>query len=53
MYSAFDSVDFNDEVVILYGSITFWGTVILSVALALGMWDVQFPFVSLLIIMFA
>jgi phospholipid-translocating ATPase len=37
IYSAFESVDFNDEVIILYGSITFWGTVIFTVVVALGM----------------
>lgn len=37
IYSLFDTVDFNDEVVVLYGEVTFWATVIMSFALCLGM----------------
>lgn len=37
IYSAFNSVDFNDEVIVLYGEITFWATVLVTTALALGM----------------
>ncbi|KZS87356.1 phospholipid-translocating P-type ATPase [Sistotremastrum niveocremeum HHB9708] len=36
IYSLFNSMDFNDEVVVLYGSITFWVTLLLSVVLAVG-----------------
>lgn len=36
IYSAFNSVDFNDEVVVLYGSVTFWATVLLTVIISLG-----------------
>ncbi|KAH8107301.1 phospholipid-translocating P-type ATPase [Phellopilus nigrolimitatus] len=36
VYSLFNSVDFNDEVLVLYGEITFWTTVILTIAVALG-----------------
>ena len=36
IYSLFESVDFVDEVVILFGDITFWTSVILSVVIALG-----------------
>ena len=35
-YSAFTSVDFIDEVVILYGSVNFWAAVLIAVTLALG-----------------
>ena len=36
IYSLFNTVDFNDEVVILYGNFTFWATVFLTVAIAIG-----------------
>ena len=36
IYSAFNSIDFNDEVVVLYGELTFWATVLLGVTVALG-----------------
>ncbi|KAI5117600.1 hypothetical protein M0805_006713 [Coniferiporia weirii] len=36
IYSLFNTVDFNDEVVVLYGEITFWATVILATSVALG-----------------
>ena len=36
IYSLFESVDFNDEVVVLYGSITFWTTVLLTTAISLS-----------------
>ncbi|KDQ51836.1 hypothetical protein JAAARDRAFT_198713 [Jaapia argillacea MUCL 33604] len=36
VYSFFPSSDFNDEVVVLFGNITFWATVIVSVVVALG-----------------
>ncbi|KAI0643994.1 phospholipid-translocating P-type ATPase [Trametes meyenii] len=36
IYSAFDSIDFNDEVVILFGEVTFWASVLFSVVIALG-----------------
>ena len=36
IYSAFNSVDFNDEVVVLFGEITFWATVIVTMAVTLG-----------------
>ncbi|KAI0064385.1 phospholipid-translocating P-type ATPase [Artomyces pyxidatus] len=35
IYSLFESFDFVDEVQILYGGITFWATVLISVAIAL------------------
>ncbi|EIN05442.1 phospholipid-translocating P-type ATPase [Punctularia strigosozonata HHB-11173 SS5] len=35
IYSFFDTPDFNDEVAILYGGITFWATIVISVVLAL------------------
>ena len=41
IYSLFESVDFVDEVVILFGDITFWTSVILSVVIALGMAIIQ------------
>lgn len=37
IYSLFNSPDFNDEVLVLYGEITFWATVLLTVVVALGM----------------
>ncbi|KAL5521166.1 hypothetical protein ACEPAG_9088 [Sanghuangporus baumii] len=36
VYSAFTSVDFIDEVIILYGSVTFWATVLISMIVALA-----------------
>ena len=36
IYSLFESIDFVDEVVILFGEITFWTSVLLSVVIALG-----------------
>ncbi|KAI0329328.1 phospholipid-translocating P-type ATPase [Cubamyces sp. BRFM 1775] len=36
IYSAFDSIDFVDEVVILFGEITFWASVLISVIIALA-----------------
>ena len=37
IYSFFQSGDFNDEVVILFGNVIFWATVVVSVVIALGM----------------
>ncbi|KAI0354121.1 phospholipid-transporting ATPase 1 [Trametes cingulata] len=36
IYSAFPSIDFVDEVVILFGGVTFWASVLISVVIALG-----------------
>lgn len=36
VYSFFMSIDFVDEVLILFGGITFWATVVLTAAVALG-----------------
>lgn len=36
IYSFFQSNDFNDEVVILFGNVQFWATVLVSVVVALG-----------------
>jgi len=36
IFSFFQSSDFVDEVVVLYGNITFWSTVLLSATVALG-----------------
>ncbi|TDL16037.1 phospholipid-translocating P-type ATPase [Rickenella mellea] len=36
VYSLFDSVDFNDEVIVLYGEVTFWAAVLLTCSLALA-----------------
>jgi hypothetical protein len=36
IYSFFESSDFNDEVVILFGNVPFWACVVISVAIALG-----------------
>ncbi|KAH9846917.1 phospholipid-translocating P-type ATPase [Lenzites betulinus] len=36
IYSAFESIDFVDEVVVLFGEVTFWATVLMSVVIALG-----------------
>ncbi|KAI9057700.1 phospholipid-translocating P-type ATPase [Trametes sanguinea] len=36
IYSAFPSIDFVDEVVVLFGEVTFWACVLISVVIALG-----------------
>lgn len=36
IYSFFESSDFNDEVTVLFGNVTFWATVIISVVVSLG-----------------
>lgn len=36
IYSFFESSDFNDEVVVLFGNVPFWACVVISVAIALG-----------------
>lgn len=36
VYSQFESVDFIDEVTILFGTMSFWGCVVLSVCVAIG-----------------
>lgn len=36
IYSAFNTNYFNDEVVVLYGEVVFWATVIVTVTLCLG-----------------
>jgi phospholipid-translocating ATPase len=36
IYSYFPSSDFDEEVKVLFGEITFWATVFVSVAIALG-----------------
>ena len=36
IYSFFQSNDFNDEVVILFGNVPFWASVIISIIIALG-----------------
>jgi magnesium-transporting ATPase (P-type) len=36
IYSFFESSDFNDEVTVLFGEVTFWATVLVSVSVALG-----------------
>ena len=36
IYSLFESIDFVDEVVILFGELTFWTAVLVSVVIALG-----------------
>lgn len=36
VYSFFITADFTNEVVILFGTLTFWATVFLSAAVALG-----------------
>ena len=36
IYSFFESSDFNDEVVILFGNVPFWACVVISVVIALG-----------------
>jgi len=36
IYSFFESSDFNDEVVVLFGNVIFWATVVVSVVIALA-----------------
>lgn len=36
IYSLFNSPDFNYEVVVLYGEVTFWATVSLTLVIAIG-----------------
>lgn len=36
IYSFFRSNDFNAEVVILFGNVPFWASVVISIAVALG-----------------
>lgn len=36
IYSFFESSDFNDEVTVLFGNVTFWATVVVSVTVSLG-----------------
>ena len=36
IYSFFQSSDFNDEVVILFGNVPFWTSVVISIVVALG-----------------
>jgi len=36
IYSFFQSSDFNDEVVILFGNVPFWSSVVISIIIALG-----------------
>lgn len=36
IYSLFNSPDFNYEVVVLYGEVTFWATVFLTLVIAIG-----------------
>lgn len=36
IYSFFQSNDFNDEVVILFGNVPFWSSVVISIVIALG-----------------
>ena len=36
IYSFFQSNDFNDEVVIFFGNVPFWASVIISIIIALG-----------------
>ena len=46
IYSLFQSIDFIDEVVILFGEFTFWAAVLISVIIALGMSYESFVFSS-------
>ena len=39
IYSFFESSDFENEVAVLFGEVTFWATVLVSVAIALGQWS--------------
>lgn len=43
IYSFFESSDFNDEVVLLFGNVPFWACVIISVVVALGEF---YPFIT-------
>ena len=36
IYSFFQSSDFNDEVVVLFGNVPFWTSVVISVVISLG-----------------
>lgn len=36
IYSFFDSSNFTDEVVILFGNVPFWTSVVISIVVALG-----------------
>ena len=36
IYSFFESSDFNDEVVILFGNVPFWTSVVISIVVAVG-----------------
>jgi len=36
VYSFLQSSDFNDEVVILFGNVPFWASVVISIIIALG-----------------
>jgi len=44
IYSSFTTATFTDEFVLLLSTIEFWGSVVLSVALAIGMWILRFQF---------
>jgi phospholipid-translocating ATPase len=46
IYSFFPSIDFVDEVVILYGNIQFWATVLLTVLIALGRCLTEFVWIN-------
>jgi phospholipid-translocating ATPase len=52
VYSFFQSSDFNEEVVVLFGELTFWTTVVFSVLVALSELDIFFFTVMLSILMF-
>jgi len=43
IYSYFEPPDFVKEVVVLFGEVTFWTTVVISVLVALGKWSIN-PF---------
>jgi phospholipid-translocating ATPase len=51
VYSYFQSSDFNEEVVVLFGELTFWATVVFSVLVALSEFDIVF-YCMLSILMF-
>jgi phospholipid-translocating ATPase len=36
VYSFFESISFNDEVIVLFSTVGFWTTVVFSIILALG-----------------
>jgi phospholipid-translocating ATPase len=42
IYSFFPATDFVDEVQVLFGEVTFWATVVVSVFIALGQCLVMF-----------